>query len=91
MAIQFDHPDLYRPFPPRCSARTPIARSSQWSSLFKTAASIIDQARAADGTNATNRSCESHDVDLFFDDPQAINRRVITRRWSVKRTDLAYR
>jgi len=61
----------------------PDARPSQWSSLFDIAASIIDQAQEASypfewtfgGGTALMLQIdhrESHDIDLFLDDPQVM-------------------
>ncbi len=61
----------------------PTARPSQWSSLFATAGLLIDQARQAsypfDWTFGGGTALmlqidhrESHDIDLFLDDPQVV-------------------
>ena len=61
----------------------PVARPSQWSSLFDIAGSIIDQAQRAaypfewtfGGGTALMLQIdhrESHDIDLFLDDPQVL-------------------
>lgn len=61
----------------------PVARPSQWSSLFDIAGSIIDQAQKAiypfewtfGGGTALMLQIdhrESHDIDLFLDDPQVV-------------------